>query len=190
MPNKTELEFRWLTKSELKANPKNWRLHPENQKQALAQAIDEVGFVVPVLFNKRTGYLIDGHARVDQVADDREIPAIIIDCDPKQEARILASLDNITSLANADYEKLAELIETADFEKDSPIDEMLLNVLDNFKEFEEDQEQIDPDELPDVQISDRPGIHIEFETEKQMHTAYETLSQDLSLKIKSIKMVG
>jgi hypothetical protein len=43
--------------AELTANPANWRRHPETQTEALIGAIEEIGFVVPVIFNTRTGRL-------------------------------------------------------------------------------------------------------------------------------------
>ena len=49
---------------QLLANPANWRIHPKAQQQALAGSLDVVGWVAPVLVNRRTGYVVDGHARV------------------------------------------------------------------------------------------------------------------------------
>ncbi len=49
---------------QLLANPGNWRLHPKNQQAALAGALDTVGRVQQVMINQRTGFVVDGHARV------------------------------------------------------------------------------------------------------------------------------
>ena len=40
---------------QLLANPTNWRIHPEAQQDALAGALDAVGWVQQVLVNRRTG---------------------------------------------------------------------------------------------------------------------------------------
>ena len=49
---------------QLLANPANWRIHPKAQQDALAGALDVVGWVQQVLVNRRSGFVVDGHARV------------------------------------------------------------------------------------------------------------------------------
>ncbi len=39
---------------QLLANPGNWRIHPRNQQNALAGALDTVGWVQQVMVNRRT----------------------------------------------------------------------------------------------------------------------------------------
>ena len=51
---------------QLLAQPLNFRTHPQAQRDALAAAIDEVGFIRSVTVNKTTGHLLDGHERVWQ----------------------------------------------------------------------------------------------------------------------------
>jgi len=49
---------------QLLANPANWRIHPKAQQDALAGALDAVGWVQQVLVNRPSGFVVDGHARV------------------------------------------------------------------------------------------------------------------------------
>jgi hypothetical protein len=49
---------------QLLANPANWRIHPKAQQDALSGALDAVGWVQQVLVNRRSGFVVDGHARV------------------------------------------------------------------------------------------------------------------------------
>jgi hypothetical protein len=42
---------------QLLANPANWRIHPKAQQNALAGALDAVGWVQQVLVNRRTGFV-------------------------------------------------------------------------------------------------------------------------------------
>jgi hypothetical protein len=49
---------------QLLANPSNWRIHPKAQQDAPAGALDAVGWVQQVLVNRRSGFVVDGHARV------------------------------------------------------------------------------------------------------------------------------
>ena len=53
----------------LVANPYNHRKHPQKQRDALAAAIREVGFIRSVTVNKRTGNVIDGHERLVQAIE-------------------------------------------------------------------------------------------------------------------------
>lgn len=43
----------------LLANPRNWRIHPKSQQDALAGVLSEVGWVQDVIFNRRSGHIID-----------------------------------------------------------------------------------------------------------------------------------
>jgi hypothetical protein len=51
--------------TQLVANPRNWRIHPEGQQDALGSVLDEVGWVGQVLVNRTTGHVVDGHLRVE-----------------------------------------------------------------------------------------------------------------------------
>ena len=50
--------------NQLLANPANWRIHPKAQQDALAGALDQVGWVQQVLVNRRSRFVVDGLARV------------------------------------------------------------------------------------------------------------------------------
>lgn len=93
-------------------NPANWRVHPAAQQRALADVLDEVGWVQHVIVNRRTGHLIDGHLRA-ALADrrgDPTVPALYVDLSPDEEALVLATLDPIGALAATDRDKLDALL--------------------------------------------------------------------------------
>lgn len=98
--------------AELLANPKNHRIHPKAQQDALAGSLDEVGWVRDVLVNQRSGHVVDGHARVNLALRRGEptVPVSYVDLSPKEEALILASLDHITGMAAIDNEQLDALL--------------------------------------------------------------------------------
>lgn len=97
---------------EIVANPANWRVHPDDQRRALAGSLDTVGWVQQVIINVRTGQLVDGHARVQEASErgEREVPALYVDLSPEEEALVLATLDPITAMATVDKERLEELL--------------------------------------------------------------------------------
>jgi hypothetical protein len=98
---------------QLLANPRNWRIHPQHQQDALAGVLDEVGWVQQVIVNQRTGHLVDGHLRVSlaERRGESSVPVVYVDLSETEEAEILATLDPLAGLAVADNEKLSELLE-------------------------------------------------------------------------------
>lgn len=98
--------------SQFIANPANWRVHPQNQRDAMRGALNEVGWVQRVIVNRRTGYLIDGHERVWQALQngDAEVPFVEVDLSPEEEAYVLATLDPIGAMAQANKEQLGTLL--------------------------------------------------------------------------------
>lgn len=108
-PRPLRLEYR--KPSELAENPANWRTHPDTQLLALGDVISEVGWAGAVLFNEATGRLIDGHARKEFAeAADEPIPVLIGSWTEAQERLILATLDPLASMAEADSKALEELL--------------------------------------------------------------------------------
>ncbi len=97
---------------QLLANPRNWRIHPKNQQDALEGVLHEVGWVQNIIVNKRSGFVIDGHARVALAITKEEtsVPVVYVDLDDNEEQIVLASLDPITEMAGTDRAKLDELL--------------------------------------------------------------------------------
>lgn len=97
---------------QLLANPRNWRLHPDNQQAALVGVLKEVGWVTGVIVNQRTATVVDGHARVAVAIrnQQRRVPVTYVDLSPDEEATVLATFDTISAMAGVDREQLAELL--------------------------------------------------------------------------------
>ena len=95
----------------LRSHPANARRHPSRQRRALSTAIDEIGLIQDVIVNQRTGYIIDGHLRVDLAIAEQQpkIPVKYVDLEKHEEALVLATFDPIASLAFLDVEEMAEL---------------------------------------------------------------------------------
>ncbi len=106
------LRLEWRSPAELAENPHNWRTHPEAQVAALGDVIGEVGWAGACLYNERTGRLIDGHARksVALAQGCEKVPVLVGSWDEAQEAKILATLDPLAALAEADAPKLDALL--------------------------------------------------------------------------------
>lgn len=120
------LRLEWRSPAELVENPANWRRHPEAQLSALTDVITDVGWAGACLLNERTGRLIDGHARRKVALDQgtEKVPVLVGDWTEEQERKILATLDPIAAMAEADASALDELLRNVT--TDSPaLQEML-----------------------------------------------------------------
>lgn len=54
------------------AHELNARRHPGKQRNALRGSLNAVGWVAPVIASKRTGKILDGHARVEEALSQGE----------------------------------------------------------------------------------------------------------------------
>lgn len=113
---------------QLLANPRNWRVHPKAQQDALGGLLDTVGWVQDVIVNQRTGHVVDGHLRVSLAISRGEpsMPVVYVDLSESEEALVLASLDPLAAMAITDEEMLAELL--GDVTADGALAAMLVSI--------------------------------------------------------------
>lgn len=99
--------------SEFLAHPDNWRIHPQEQREAMRGVLCEVGWVQTVIVNKRSGYLIDGHERVWQALQngDQLVPYVEVDLSEDEERFVLLTFDPLGSMAQVNEGKLVELLQ-------------------------------------------------------------------------------
>ncbi|MBF6605928.1 MAG: DNA modification methylase [Chloroflexi bacterium] len=139
---------------QLLANPANWRVHPAAQRNALRGSLSEVGWVAQVMVNQRTGYVVDGHARIEEALSRGEtsVPVLYVDLSPEEEALVLATLDPIGAMAEQSTERLEALL--ADITVDDAGLEALLASMRPPR-----AGLVDPDDVPDVPEESfvRPG---------------------------------
>lgn len=98
---------------QLLANPLNWRVHPKEQVDALEGLLKQVGWVQRVIVNKRTGHVVDGHARVALALRRGEpaMPVLYVDLSEAEERLVLAAIDPIGGLAGTDQGLLDQVLE-------------------------------------------------------------------------------
>lgn len=70
-------------------------------------------WLIPVVYNEKTGNLVDGHLRVEEAIKNEEdsIPVRVINCDETMEAFVLEYFDSIGQLATIDQDALSSLHE-------------------------------------------------------------------------------
>lgn len=111
-------EFKRVAVADLMKNPLNWRLHDDDQRQALDAMLRDVGFAGAVLTRELedgTLQLIDGHLRGEVLPQEFKVPVLVLDVTKEEADRLLLTYDPISAMAKVDGARLAELISGADF---------------------------------------------------------------------------
>lgn len=101
---------------QLLANPLNWRVHPKAQQMSMSGVLDDIGFISPIIVNKTTGHMIDGHMRVSLALRNNvtKVPVVYVELTEQEEREALITLDPITNMAVADMQNLETLISDLD----------------------------------------------------------------------------
>jgi hypothetical protein len=106
-------ELRRVKARDLLPNPKNWRRHPKMQADALRGLLAEVGYADALLARELPGgklMLIDGHLRAE-TTPDMMVPVLVVDVNEEAD-KLLLTLDPLAGLAQADVERIKELLAT------------------------------------------------------------------------------
>jgi ParB-like chromosome segregation protein Spo0J len=123
-------DFRRVRASQLRPHPKNWRVHPSAQHDALRGVLAEIGYAGALLARELPDgslELIDGHLRAE-ITPEAEVPVLVLDLDDREAAKLLALHDPLAGMAEANGEMLAELltdVETASEAVRALLDDML-----------------------------------------------------------------
>lgn len=135
------------------ANPKNPRVHPIPQREAMEEALTDVGFVAPVI-ETSDGFLLDGHERIYQaLANNSDVPYVVLDIhsDDPEADYVLATFDPLGAMGTYDPVLLDELLKAVEPEGDS-IQKMLNELWDvhAIRAYTDDQRGTTPDEQLDT----------------------------------------
>lgn len=106
------IDFRRVKASELKPSPKNWRIHPQAQQDALRGVLAEIGYADALIARERNGdglELLDGHLRAE-TTPDQEVPVLVVDLTDEEADKLLACLDPMAAMAEVDKDKLGKLL--------------------------------------------------------------------------------
>jgi hypothetical protein len=106
------VELRRVRARDLRANPKNWRKHPEEQREVLRGLLEEIGYADALLVRETDDdvlELIDGHLRAETTPDDL-VPVLVLDVTEKEADMLLATHDPLAAMAETDDDALARLL--------------------------------------------------------------------------------
>src|SRR5215213_3709599 len=105
-------ELRRVRATDLRPNPRNWRLHPPEQQDALRGLLAEVGYAGALLareLDDGTLELIDGHLRAETTPNS-VVPVLVLDVDESEADKILLTYDPLASMATVSDENLQKLL--------------------------------------------------------------------------------
>ena len=149
-------ELRNIKSSELIPNPKNWRVHPPAQRDALEGVLEEIGIADALLARETPEglMLIDGHLRQETLPDET-VPVLILDIDEDEADKMLLTLDPLASMATRDEAQLTELLALVDTDNDA-IKQMLRalsdNALSSLNDFPDFGEELDEGIAANIQL--------------------------------------
>ena len=168
-------EFRRVTASELKPNPKNWRTHPDRQKDVLKGVLAEIGYADALLARELQDgslELIDGHLRAE-TTPDHQVPVLVLDLNDDEADKLLAVFDPLASLAGKDDALLAELVDAIETDN-AAMQSLLTELLASVDDLPLDDENDKP--LKDLPIPKCYQILVECRDESDQQTLFESLN--------------
>jgi ParB-like chromosome segregation protein Spo0J len=168
-------ELRRVKASKLRPNPRNWRTHPQAQRDALRGVLAEVGYAGALLARELPDgslELIDGHLRAE-TTPEMEVPVLILDLDDGEAAKLLALHDPLAGMAEANDEALADLLMQVDTEN-AAVRALLDGMLGNPELLPSgDDEAASPG---DVDIPEAFQVVVQCRDESEQRAVFERLS--------------
>ncbi len=144
-------ELRRVRAGDLKPSPRNWRTHPDSQRAALEGVLSEIGYADALLARELpdgTLEIVDGHLR-QSLNPDQEVPVLVLDVTEAEATKLLAVIDPLAGMAEADEEALGKLL--AEIETDS---EGLAAMLDELVDENGLGPEAEPAQSPAIDIGD------------------------------------
>jgi len=170
-------ELRRVRAADLQPNPKNWRTHPDAQRDALRGVLADVGYADALLARENDGgqlELIDGHLRAE-TTPDALVPVLVLDVTADEADRILLTHDPLSAMAEVNRERVAELVATCDFEHPDVV--AMVDML----QAEHVQAAAAADELadrPDVAIPESFQVVVDCGGEHEQEQLFTRLSEE------------
>ena len=108
-----------INRSDIKNAEYNPRIMDKEEKKRLTKNLQENGLVSAITWNKRTGNIVGGHQRIEQLDaleknKNYSLDVCVVDVDEREEAKLNVILNNTSLQGEYDLEGLALLSEEFD----------------------------------------------------------------------------
>ncbi len=169
-------ELRRVRASDLRPNPRNWRLHPPQQQDALRGVLAEIGYADALLARELadgTLMLIDGHLRAE-TTPDAVVPVLVLDVDASEAEKILLTHDPLAGMATVSDEHLHALL--ADVQTDNAA---VRSLLDSISAVAENTDAIGgsapPAAAPEIIVPESYQVVVECRDETDQRDVFERM---------------
>lgn len=165
-------ELRRVPAGELRPNPRNWRTHPEAQRDALRGLLAEIGYAGALLARELDDgslQLIDGHLRAE-TTPDAVVPVLVLDVNEAEADKILLTHDPIAAMAETDHEQLAALLVEAKF-----VSPQVQQLLDGLARNAAEMEERLSHERAEVAIPESWQVVVECRDESDQREVFERM---------------
>lgn len=129
-------EMQEINRQQLQNAPYNPRMISGKAKKLLKKNLEAVGLVAPITWNKRTGNIVSGHQRVEQMdalmgTFNYTMKVAVVDMDEKTEKEQSVFMNNTEAQGDFDMEKLEDLV----IKQGLDVQNMGFDAADVFKQF-------------------------------------------------------
>lgn len=141
-----------INRADIKNAEYNPRIMDKESKKRLKEGLKKHGLVSTLTWNRRTGNLVGGHQRLEQLDaleknKDYSLDVCVIDVDEAEEAVLNVQLNNPSMQGDWDLDKLAQITEQFDVD----FDEMGFSKLDVDFMFDGDERFTEMFETPEAE---------------------------------------
>jgi len=173
-------ELRFVKAATLRPNARNWRTHPDRQRNALRGLLAEIGYADALIARELPDgelELIDGHLRAE-TTPEAEVPVLVVDLSEEEAAKLLTLLDPLAGMAEADEQLLAELLAEVETQNEA-VRAMLDQMEAELKPPSEQDAENETDTLGrEVEVPDCYQVVVECRDEEQQRALYERLTAE------------
>jgi hypothetical protein len=170
-------ELRRVRASDLRPNPRNWRLHPPAQQDALRGVLAEIGYADALLVRELEDgalMLIDGHLRAE-TTPDAVVPVLVLDVDEAEADKILLTHDPLAGMASVSHEHLNALL--AEVHTESAAVRRLFDVLASEPSGRSHFDGL-PADRDEVQIPEAYQVVVECRDENDQREVFDRMRAD------------
>ncbi|MCC7475035.1 MAG: ParB N-terminal domain-containing protein [Pirellulales bacterium] len=172
-------ELRRVKAGDLRPNPRNWRLHPPAQQDALRGLLAEVGYADALLAREMedgTLMLVDGHLRAE-TTPEALVPVLVLDIDEREADKILLTHDPLAGMATVAEEQLQSLLADVQTENEA-VRSMLAALERESTERREDTLFQSPPDVPAVNVPECYQVVVECADEEDQRAVFERMREE------------
>jgi hypothetical protein len=172
-------ELRRVPAADLRPNPRNWRVHPPAQQDALRGVLAEVGYADALLVRELADgalMLIDGHLRAE-TTPDAVVPVLVLDVNEAEAEKILLTHDPLAAMATVSQERVQQLL--ANVRTENAAVRALLDSLasepDRQPPVKDPPWRAPPEVAPEINIPESYQVVVECRDEDDQQSVFERM---------------